>query len=109
MEETTPKTLLEQVKELLGIEDDSKDVMLNHLIALTTTEILSYTHQPTLPLCLEVVVVDVVYAQYNEMNDPSVKELKLGENTYKYDKQSIRSRVLDFKALLNTQVTLVWD
>lgn len=56
--------MLEQVKTLLGITDDSKDNILSLLIEQATEEALTYTHQNSIDNLLTAIVRMVVY-NYN--------------------------------------------
>ena len=53
--------MLEQVKLLLGITDNSKDDILSLLIEQATEEALSYTHQNSIDNLLTAIVRMVVY------------------------------------------------
>lgn len=57
--------MLEKLKILLDIKDNSKDIILNLLIEDATQEVLDYTHQATLPAGLESAVRDIVIINYN--------------------------------------------
>lgn len=53
--------MLEQIKLLLGITDDSKDSILSLLIEQATEEALTYTHQKSTDTLLTAIVQMVVY------------------------------------------------
>lgn len=53
--------MLEQIKLLLGITDDSKDSILSLLIEQATEEALTYTHQKSTDTLLAAIVNMVVY------------------------------------------------
>lgn len=102
------KPLIEQIKEFIGLEtsDTTKDNKLNHWIALVELEITSYCGIPELPTMLHPVVVDIVSNVYEEVFDPKVTELKEGENSYKFNIQKIRSRIKDYKDILDNYTTM---
>lgn len=63
--------MLEQVKTLLGITDDSKDNILSLLIEQATEEALTYTHQNSIENLLTAIVRMVVY-NYNRIGTEGV-------------------------------------
>ena len=63
--------MLEQVKTLLGITDDSKDNILSLLIEQATEEALTYTHQTSIDNLLTAIVRMVVY-NYNRIGTEGV-------------------------------------
>lgn len=63
--------MLEQVKILLGITDDSKDNILSLLIEQATEEALTYTHQTSIDNLLTAIVRMVVY-NYNRIGTEGV-------------------------------------
>lgn len=63
--------MLEQVKTLLGITDDSKDNILSLLIEQATEEALTYTHQNSIDNLLTAIVRMVVY-NYNRIGTEGV-------------------------------------
>lgn len=58
-------TILETAKALLGISDETKDVLLQFYIDSLTNKILAHTRQEELPTELETFVTEKVVARYN--------------------------------------------
>lgn len=57
-------TILERVKTLLAIGDDSKDALLSFLIESLTNKVLAHTRRDELPSELETFIVEKVIAKY---------------------------------------------
>lgn len=63
--------LLDTVKMLLGITDDSKDALLSLHIGIVTQSILNTTNRQELPLELEHEACMMAFDMYNEMSNAS--------------------------------------
>lgn len=57
--------MLEKIKILLGITDNTKDTLLNLLIEDATQYVKDYTHQEILPTGLDSAIRDIVVLNYN--------------------------------------------
>jgi|GEM_PF-996808 len=63
--------LLDTVKTLLGITDDSKDAILTLYIGIVTQSILNTTNRQELPAELENEVAMMVFDMFNELSNAS--------------------------------------
>lgn len=64
--------MLEKIKTLLSITDNSKDALLSILVEDATQYVKDYTHQDTLPIALESAVRDLVILNYNRQGTEGV-------------------------------------
>lgn len=94
-------TLLQRVTKLLNLEDVTMTERLAHWLELTKLEVLTYCNLDELPKTLEVVVIDIVANLFEEAFDPTLTQLKQGENSYTYNVQKVRSRLEDYSHILN--------
>lgn len=99
-------TLLQRLTKLLDVEDEKVSARLSHWLSLTELEILSYCNLEKLPAQLEVVVIDIVANLYEEAFDPSLTQLKQGENSYTFNVQKVRSRLEDYSHILHNYTCL---
>lgn len=60
--------MLDKIKLLLGIKDNSKDELLNELITLCATPICNYIGEDELPLKLNSCLIEFVIVRYNRLN-----------------------------------------
>lgn len=60
--------MLDRIKRLLGIKDDSKDELIEELITLCATPILNYINEEEIPKRLESCLIEFVIVRYNRLN-----------------------------------------
>lgn len=60
--------ILEKIKMLLGIKDDSKDELIENLISLCAEPILNYINEEEIPLRLNSCLIEFVIVRYNKLN-----------------------------------------
>ena len=60
--------MLEKIKLLLGITDESKDDLLNELIYLCSSPILNYINEDDIPSKLNSCLIEFVIVRYNRLN-----------------------------------------
>lgn len=65
--------MLENIKLLLGISDNSKDGLITYLINITQQKVLNYCGMPELPAELENVVVELVIQRYNQIGSEGLQ------------------------------------
>lgn len=77
--------MLENIKILLGITDNSKDALLNLLINQCTDEALDYTHRDD--ACdLESVIEQMVVYKYNRLGTEGLSSESYSGISYSYEK-----------------------
>lgn len=103
------ETLLNQVKELVDLKEDDTtyDKKLTHAIKLALLEIKSYCNLVEVPDTLYPLIVEVVSQEHKNLTSPTLlKSLKEGEVSYEFSLQKIRTRILEFKNILDHYTTL---
>lgn len=65
--------LLNRIKAIIGVSDDSKDVVLNELLINQTQSILVYIGVALLPIELEFIVIDTTIARFNRLGSEGLK------------------------------------
>lgn len=79
--------MLETIKQLLGISDESKDAAINHKISYYELLITDYCFEDTFPTTLEPIVVELVVT--NLSTTSNVKSIQRGDVTTQFkDKYS---------------------
>jgi len=76
--------VLDKVKMLLGIEDDSKNDLINYHIESVTQKILNYTGQDTLPEGCNYIVIELVVARMKGTSQ-NVKTITRGDVSITYE------------------------
>lgn len=81
--------MLENIKMLLGLSDDTKDQMIHYYISKVTDEILSYCNLDELPSKLESIVENKVYGvlkpQFSTKSTDEVKSVSRGDTKIEYN------------------------
>ena len=100
--------LLKEVKELVDLEEDDTtyDKKLTHAINLALLEIKSYCNLSEVPYDLYPLIVEVISQEHKNLTSPTLSKLKEGEVSYEFKTQEIRSRILEFKYILDSYTTL---
>lgn len=65
--------ILDRIKRLVGITDDSKDDVLKDIIYIMSNAITSYCGVDTVPLKLEYIVVETSIVRYNRLGAEGLK------------------------------------
>lgn len=60
--------MIDKIKLLLGIKDNSKDELINELINICATPILNYIGEDDIPLRLNSCLIEFVIVRYNRLN-----------------------------------------
>lgn len=60
--------MLETLKIMLSIKDDSKDALLEQIINICKAPILSYINEKTLPSELEWILIEMSIIRFNRLN-----------------------------------------
>ena len=99
--------LLKEVKELVDLEEDTTyDKKLTQAIKLALLEIKSYCNLSEVPYDLFPLIVEVISQEHLKAISPTLSKLKEGEVSYEFNTQAIRSRILEFKYILDSYTTL---
>ena len=92
--------MLQSIKALLGITDDSKDNLLNVLISKAIDEIVSYTHNPQCVPLLENAIIDIVVYNYNRIGTEGLTAERYTDVQYNYSNDypdSIKSQLKSYR------------
>ncbi len=100
--------MLDKVKLLLGITDDSKDELLQYLIEDCTNRSLTYCRRTELPEGMKTLIPMMAVRAYrvgnygNESEEASVTSWKQGERSESYEDGSVKRDdwINDFRARL---------
>lgn len=99
-------SIIEQVKALLGIEDDLQDNLLAVIQNLTESHFKAYTNQNTIPEELSYIIVEVMVKRFNRlgsegMSSQTVEGLNMSfelDDFAEYDKVIQRQFASSFNA-----------
>ena len=80
--------IIEQVKTLLGIDDDLQDKQLQVIQALTESHLKSYTGQVVIPKDLEFVIVEVMVKRFNRVGAEGMTSQSMEGLSNNYDNHS---------------------
>ena len=76
--------MLNTIKLLLGITDDSKDQLISYLLSVVKDEVINYTHNPKcLPNLTNTIVAMVVY-KYNRIGTEGLSTENWSGVSYSY-------------------------
>ncbi|AZV57930.1 phage head-tail connector protein [Clostridium sp. AWRP] len=110
--------MLENIKDILEIQDDSKDKIISEYIEKVTQKVLNYCNIKSLPKKLEEFVEDKVISiiQYKlkNSNNKEVKSIQRGDTRIEYEASSEKDEriLLSFEAdemrELNNFRKVVW-
>ena len=94
--------MLENIKLLLNIQDNSKDNLLNYLISNIKQKILSYTNQIEILPQMEYIVEELVVLRYNKLGSEGLQSESFSgiSQTFNQDiPQDIKSQLNQFRRL----------
>lgn len=99
-------TIIEQVKALLGIDDDLQDNLLSVIQNLTEAHFKAYSKQDSIPESLNYIIVGVMVKRFNRigsegMSSQTVEGLSMDfelDDFAEYDKVIQRQFASDFQA-----------
>lgn len=77
--------MLDDVKLMLGIEDDKSDTVLNLMLRDAVRSVLDYCHIKILPPGLEPTVRSLVAQQFNIQNEGNISSVKRGDTQISYN------------------------
>lgn len=109
--------MLNTVKTMLGIADNSKDAILELIIDTVTEQVLQRCRIKTLPTILQNLVCEIVLDIYRsrdygqEQADAAVSSIKEGEVSVSYEveaKKSIQEIVSSYFPLLKSYARMGW-
>ena len=76
--------MLNNIKVMLGISDDSKDELINILIDNAISYVLASTHRNCLPPELEAVIIQCVIWDYNKLGSEGLNSEAYSGLSYNY-------------------------
>lgn len=94
--------MLENIKLLLNIQDNSKDNLLNYLISNVKQKILTYTNQTEILPSMEYIVDELVILRYNKLGSEGLQSESYSgiSQTFNQDIPSdIKSQLNQFRRL----------
>ena len=112
--------MLEKLKILLGIEDNSKDYVLQLTIDIVTDMVLNYCHIKEIPSGLENVVVSMCIDKYRDENygqensEGTVKSISEGDvsvsfgSAFSISENPSMEFLKNYKSQLNIYRKVVW-
>lgn len=100
--------MLNKIKLLADIKDDSQDALLSLLIEQTMIKVQNYCNREDVPAGLEPVIIDMVVNQYNmrvsAASGGTVESIKRGDTEIKYGSTSSANNetdiITDYRAQL---------
>lgn len=94
--------MLENIKLLLNIQDNSKDNLLSYLISNAKQKILTYTNQTEILPSMEYIVDELVILRYNKLGSEGLQSESFSgvSQTFNQDiPQDIKSQLNQFRRL----------
>lgn len=76
--------MLQSIKTLLGISDNSKDSLLNVLISKAIDQVVNYTHNPQCVGYLENAIIDIVIYMYNRIGTEGLTSERYTDVQFNY-------------------------
>lgn len=77
--------MLDDIKLMLGIEDDKSDAVLNLMLRDAEQSVLDYCHVKKLPPALESFVRNLVVQQFTVQNEGNIHSVKRGDTQTTYN------------------------
>lgn len=80
--------IIETIKLLLGV-DDTKDDMLIEIINLTSSKILSYIKESSVPKTLNWIVIEMAIKRYNRIGSEGMKSENVDGSSVTYEEDEL--------------------
>lgn len=75
--------MLEQIQLLLGVDDE--DTLLETIVNLTTSKVLSRIKEKVVPVELEYIIIEASVARYNRIGSEGLKSESVDGRTQSYE------------------------
>lgn len=82
--------VIETIKLLLGVDDD-KDDILNEIISLTSSKILSYIKEDKVPKTLNWIVIEMSIKRYNRIGSEGMKSESVDGTSVSYEEDELEN------------------